>query len=121
MNATPPQLTPQRPSVIQLAIRERAALFVAYMPTIADGGIFIPTTRDYQMGEDVYVLITLPDDPERYPVAAKVVWITPPRSANRTPGVGIQFPPDESSKRLRERIEDILGDYLKSDRATQTI
>jgi type IV pilus assembly protein PilZ len=61
-----------RPSVIQLAIKEKAALYAAYIPLFEDGGIFIPTTREYRLGDDVYVLLTLPDDPQRYPVAGKV-------------------------------------------------
>ena len=56
MNAVPPPSTaPQanvptgpagvRPSVIQLAIKEKAALFAAYIPLFKTGGIFVPTTR----------------------------------------------------------------------------
>ncbi len=111
-----------RPSVIQLAIRERSALYAAYIPLFADGGIFIPTTRDYRLGEDVYVLLTLPDDPQRYPVAGKVGWITPSRAAaNRTQGVGVRFPGDEKSDMLKHKIEEILGSALASDRPTQTL
>jgi type IV pilus assembly protein PilZ len=69
--SSPSPATP-RPSVIQLAIKEKAALYTAYIPLFADGGVFIPTTRDYQLGDDVYVLLSLPDDPQRYPIAGKV-------------------------------------------------
>ena len=41
----------QRPSVIQLAIKERAALYAAYIPAFSTGGLFIPTTRDYKIGD----------------------------------------------------------------------
>ena len=111
-----------RPSVIQLAIKEKAALYTAYIPLFADGGVFIPTTRDYQLGDDVYVLLSLPDDPQRYPIAGKVAWVTPPRAAaNRTQGVGVRFPADEKSRVLKIKIEQILGAHLASDRPTQTI
>src|SRR6478736_1819009 len=110
-----------RPSVIQLAIKEKAALYAAYIPLFSDGGVFIPTTRDYKLGDDVYVLLSLPDDPQRYPVAGKVAWVTPARAAaNRTPGVGIRFPADEKSRLLKLKIEKILGGYLDSERPTQT-
>lgn len=116
-----PASTP-RPSVIQLSIKEKAALYAAYIPLFAQGGIFIPTTRDYQLGDDVYVLLALPDDPQRYPLAGKVAWITPPRAAgNRSQGVGVRFPDDEKSRYLKARIEQILGAHLGSERATQTI
>lgn len=117
-----PASTASRPSVIQLSIKEKAALYAAYIPLFADGGIFIPSTREYRLGDDVYVLLSLPDDPQRYPVAGKVAWVTPPKAAGgRTQGVGIRFPADEKSRQLKVKIEDILGAHLASDRPTQTI
>lgn len=111
-----------RPSVIQLAIKEKSALYSAYIPLFTAGGLFVPTTRDYRLGDAVYVLVSLPDDPQRYPIAARVAWITPANSAgNRTQGVGILFPSDEKSRALKLKIEDILGSHLVSDRSTQTI
>ena len=111
-----------RPSVIQLAIKEKAALYAAYIPMFTDGGVFIPTTRDYRLGDDVYVLLSLPDDAQRYPVAGKVAWVTPAKAAaNRTQGVGVRFPADEKSRVLKIKIEEILGGHLASERPTQTI
>jgi type IV pilus assembly protein PilZ len=111
-----------RPSVVQLAIKEKAALYAAYIPLFAEGGMFIPTTREYRLGDDIYVLLTLPEDPQRYPVAGRVAWITPAQaSGNRTQGVGIQFPADEKSRALKLKIEQILGSHLSSDRPTQTL
>jgi type IV pilus assembly protein PilZ len=111
-----------RPSVVQLAIKEKAALYAAYIPLFKEGGVFIPTTREYQLGADVYVLLTLPEDTQRYPVAGKVAWVTPARAAgNRTQGVGVRFPNDEKSRLLKLKIEEILGAHLASDRPTQTI
>jgi len=105
---------------MQLAIKEKGALHAAYIPFFEEGGIFVPTTREYRLGDDVYVLLTLPDDPQRYPVAGRVV--TPARAGgNRTQGVGIQFPKDEKSRQLKVKIEQILGAALGSDRPTQTI
>ena len=122
MATAPAAPSAPRPSVIQLAIKEKAALYAAYIPLFADGGVFIPTTRDYKLGDDVYVLLSLPDDPQRYPVAGKVAWVTPARAAaNRTQGVGVRFPSDDKSKLLKVKIEEILGGHLASERPTQTI
>lgn len=107
---------------MQLAIKEKAALYAAYIPLFAEGGIFVPTQRDYRLGDDVYVLLTLPDDPQRYPVAGRVAWVTPERApGNRTQGVGIQFPKDEKSAQLKAKIEQILGTALSSEKPTQTV
>jgi type IV pilus assembly protein PilZ len=121
-SAAPGVGTTPRPSVIQLAIKEKAALYAAYISSFTEGGIFIPSAKDYKLGDDVYVLITLPEDPQRYPVAGKVAWITPAKAAgNRTQGIGIRFPTDEKSKLLKIKIEQLLGAHLGSERPTQTI
>ena len=111
-----------RPSVIQLVFREKGALYAAYMPMFSEGGIFVPTTRDYKLGEDIYLLLSLPDDPQRYPVAGKVGWITPANaSGGRTQGVGVRFPSDEKTRLIKLKIEEILGTSISSQKPTQTI
>ena len=113
---------PARPSVIQLVFREKGALYAAYIPLFTDGGLFVPTTREYRLGEDIYLLLTLPEDPQRYPVAGKVAWITPANApGGRTQGVGVRFPADEKTRLLRLKIEEILGTSTQSQKPTQTI
>ncbi len=111
-----------RPSVIQLVFREKGALYAAYMPVFAEGGVFVPTTRDYKLGDDLYLLLSLPDDPQRYPVAGKVGWITPANaSGGRTQGVGVRFPNDDKTRVLKQKIEEALGTSIGSSKPTQTI
>ena len=77
---------------------------------LTDGGLFVPTTREYRLGEDIYLLLSLPDDPQRYPVAGKVAWITPAGANNsKAQGIGVHFPADEAGQRAKLRIEEILG------------
>lgn len=111
-----------RPSVIQLVFREKGALFAAYVPLLANGGIFVPTTRQYKLGDDIYLLLSLPEDPQRYPLAGRVAWITPANaSGGRTQGVGVAFPSDEKTRLLKLKIEAALGTQLQSAKPTQTI
>ena len=111
-----------RPSIVQLPIKDKETLHAAYIPLFKEGGIFIVSAREYKLGDDVYILLTLPDDTERHPVAGKVAWITPAQAAgNRSQGVGVRFPSNEKSRMLKSKIEEILGARLASDRATQTI
>lgn len=111
-----------RPSVIQLVFREKGALYAAYMPVLADGGLFVPTSREYRLGEDIYLLLTLPEDPNRYPIAGKVAWVTPANaSGGRTQGVGVRFPNDEKTRAVRLKIEESLGTAVSSSKPTQTI
>ena len=111
-----------RPSVIQLVFRETGALYAAYIPLLTDGGLFVPTQKPYRLGEDIYLLLSLPDDPQRYPVAGKVAWITPANaSGGRTQGVGVRFPADDKTRLLKLKIEEILGTQISSSRPTQTV
>jgi type IV pilus assembly protein PilZ len=119
---TVPATVSARPSVIQLVFREKGALYAAYIPLFSEGGLFVPTTREYRLGDDIYLLLSLPDDPQRYPVAGKVGWITPPNApGGRTQGVGVRFPTDEKTRLLKIKIEELLGTSIQSGKPTQTI
>jgi type IV pilus assembly protein PilZ len=111
-----------RPTVLSLAIKEKAALYAAYMPYLKNGGMFVPTQKPYKIGDEIYVILALMDDPNKYPIAGKVVWITPAgANHNKAQGIGVHFPDDDSGHRARLRIEEILGAALRSSRATHTL
>jgi len=111
-----------RPSVMQLTLKDRAALYGAYISAFTEGGIFSVTSREYDLGDELYVLLTLPDDPQRYAIAGIVAWITPANSqSGRAQGVGIRFPNDANSASVKRKIEALLGPMLLSERPTQTL
>lgn len=110
-----------RPSVISLAIREKAALYAAYMPYVQGGGIFVPTTRQAQLGDDLYLILTLLEDSTKFAVPGKVVWITPPGSTGRQQGLGIQFARNDAGAQVRAKIEELIGGALRSSRPTHTL
>ncbi len=111
-----------RAGMLSLSIKERTALYAAYLPFVKRGGLFIPTNRPYQMGDQVYMLLTLMDDPNKLPISGKVVWITPGGAqGNRQQGIGVQFDENEGSNTVRGKIEGILGNAMKSTRHTHTM
>ncbi|MEQ9507617.1 MAG: PilZ domain-containing protein, partial [Alloalcanivorax xenomutans] len=79
-----------RSGILSLSIKDKAALYAAYMPFIGNGGLFVPTEKAYQLGEEIFLLLSIMDEPEKIPVAGRVVWITP-RGAqgNRSAGIGV--------------------------------
>ena len=110
-----------RQGILSLTIKEKNALYAAYMPFIKNGGLFIPTTKQYQLGDEVFMLLTLMDDTGRIPVAGKVIWITPAGSeGNRATGIGVQFS-DQDGGATRSKIEGYLAGSLSSDRPTHTL
>lgn len=110
-----------RSSVMTLTIREKAALYASYMPLVARGGLFVPTTRPAQPGDSVYVMLQLMDDPARIPIAGRVVWVTPAGVPGRQQGIGVQFPDDDSGALAKQKIEQLVGGVLKSTRPTHTL
>lgn len=110
-----------RPGMLSLSIKDKASLYAAYMPYVVNGGLFIPTTKKYSLGDEVFMLLTLMEDAERLPVAGKIIWITPQGAqGNRSAGVGVQFSPQDKGA-TRNKIETHLAGALKSDRITHTM
>lgn len=119
---TPAAPPPRRPGVLSLSFKERAALYAAYLPFVKGGGLFVPTTKAYQLGEEIYLLLTLLDDPNKLAVAGKVVWVTPAGAqGGKNQGIGVQFVDNEAGKTARNKIENSLGGMLKSSRPTHTM
>ncbi len=111
-----------RQGILSLAIKDRGALYNAYMPFVKGGGLFVPTAKRYNLGDEVFILLTLMDEKDRLPVAGKVTWITPPGAqGNRTAGIGVQFNDSADGEAARTRIESILAGTLNSDRPTHTL
>jgi type IV pilus assembly protein PilZ len=110
-----------RPGVLSLTIKDKNALYAAYMPYVKGGGLFVPSNRRYKLGDEVFMLLTLLDSKEKIPVAGHVVWITPAGAqGGRTAGIGIQFSEKDSGV-ARNKIENILAGVLNSDRPTHTM
>ena len=107
--------------ILSLAIKDKGSLYAAYIPFIQNGGLFIPTTKPYKLGDEVFMLLSLMDETERLPVAGNVVWITPPNAqGNRTAGIGVKFS-NQDNGQTRNKIETLLAGALQADRPTHTM
>ena len=119
----PPKAAPAglRPGVLQFAIRDKAALHAAYMSFVEGGGLFVPTTRPAQLGDDVFAIVSLPDDPAKLPISGKVCWLTPAGVPGRQQGIGMRFASNEAGEQAKARIEKLLTGAMGSSRATHTL
>ena len=106
--------------MIALTIKDKVVLHNYYMPFLQNGGLFIANRTEYEIGDDVFILLNLMDESEKIPVAGKVVWIAKKGvKSPHTPGVGVQFSdPDNVAK---DKIENHLAGALSSDRPTHTM
>lgn len=106
--------------ILSISIKELSVLYSAYMPFVENGGLFIPTRKQYEMGDEVFILLGLMDELERLPVSGRVVWLTPSAAqGNRAQGIGVQF--TEKDNPARARIEKYLAGMLGGDRLTHTL
>ncbi|MEK6747646.1 MAG: PilZ domain-containing protein [Pseudomonadota bacterium] len=119
--AAPPALAGGGGAILHLTITDKAALHTVYMPFVRGGGFFVPTPRPFQMGDEVFVLVSLWDDAQPTPVLGNVVWITPMGvQGKRAAGIGVRFKQQEGEA-LRARVETLLAGLAKSDRITHTM
>jgi type IV pilus assembly protein PilZ len=109
-----------RNGILSLAIKDKAVLYAAYMPFVRNGGLFIPTKKEYELGDEVFMLLNLMDEAEKIPVAGRVVWVTPKGAqGQRAAGIGVQF--NDQDDIARTKIETYLAGALQSDRHTHTM
>jgi type IV pilus assembly protein PilZ len=107
--------------ILSLTIKDKSALYAAYMPFIRNGGLFIPTPKPYRLGDEVFMLLTLMDEKDKLPVAGRIVWVTPKGAqGQRSAGIGVQFSELDKGQ-TRGKIETYLAAALKSDRQTHTM
>lgn len=109
-----------RNGILSLTIKDKAVLYSAYMPYLQHGGLFVPTNKPYNIGDEVFMLLNLMDEPDKIPIAGKVVWVTS-RGAqgNRTAGIGVQFSEEDATANIK--IENHLAGSLQSDRPPHTL
>ncbi len=107
-------------NMLNIVLKDKSELYQRYMGFVENGGLFIPTHKRYRLGDDIFVLLTLPaDEVEKIPVAARVVWVTPKKAqSNRVHGIGVQF---RDSGVARDKIEVQLLGMLASDEPTYTM
>jgi len=110
-----------RSSMLQFSAPDANTLYAHYISKFQNGGIFVPTSRAFELGAEVIVALRLPDRAERFAIGGRVAWVTPANAQHgRSQGVGIAFEDDDRSKAVRATIEATLGDLLNSGGGTQT-
>jgi type IV pilus assembly protein PilZ len=111
-----------RPGVFTLVIRSKAALYAAWIPLLKGGGIFIPSSKPHTLGEEILILLTLLDDPNKIPLQGNVAWINPVHTTgNRPQGIGVQLADSEVARELKKKVEGLLAGALQSSRPTHTL
>lgn len=107
--------------VLSLTLADQKALAAAFMPFIKESGLFVRTDKIFHLGDEVFILLKLMDEPEKIMIQGKVVWITPFGAENkRIPGIGVQFV-GENAKEVRNKIDGYLAGYSIPPGGTDTL
>ena len=108
-----------RSTIVNLTIRDLDELYACFMPVVINGGLFIESSQQHKLGDEVFVVLELLNEPDKFPLSGKVVWVSPPGvGSNRKSGFAIQLP--EENRDLVGMIETHLSGRLNSDKPTQT-
>jgi len=108
--------------ILSLSIKDKQALYRSYMPFVQGGGLFVPSTKQFELGDEVFLLLTVMELDERLPIPGKVVWITPQGAAgNRKAGIGVQFADTQDGSHARAVIESHLTTMIKGNLNTYTM
>jgi type IV pilus assembly protein PilZ len=97
--------------IINYPIRDLQTLYASYLPFVSGGALFVPSNRTFPLGEDVFVVVTLPESTER---------VTHRMQGSRPAGFALQLLGDDGV-RLKNEIEKMLAGLLTSDRPTYTM
>ena len=56
-----------RSGILSLSIKDKAALYSAYMPFVTNGGLFVATDKNYKLGEEIFLLLNIMDESDGFP------------------------------------------------------
>ena len=110
-----------RGSIITCHIEDTDTLYASYLPFVNNGAIFVPSTNSHELGDEVFVAITLPGSSERMPLNGTVVWVNYKAQANRPAGFAVQFGTDAPSIKMKNEIERLLAGKSDSAMGTYTM
>ncbi|MYA29831.1 MAG: pilus assembly protein PilZ [Gammaproteobacteria bacterium] len=96
------------PGFYSLVLEDADSLSAAWLPFLDPGGLFVGTRRDHFPGEEVVLLLQLPDG-EKRSVAGSIAWISAEELSGQPPGAGVALDGDEGEA-LAEKIRRIVGD-----------
>lgn len=111
---------PRMGGLLQVNIADRATLQASYMPFVQGGGLFVPSKQAVKMGEDVFVLATLPNQSQKIPLTGKVIWLSHKQVANKPQGFAIQLN-GEKGIYYKMEAEKLLAGSMSADHPSFTM
>jgi type IV pilus assembly protein PilZ len=106
--------------ILAIEINDENTLYQHYMSFVQGGGLFVPTKKTYDLGDELFFLLSIYLRPDPIPMTGKVVWVAHKGSGSaKKEGVGVQL--SEEYVDLKVDIEQALTGTLHSHKPTLTM
>lgn len=113
-------MQPRMGGIIHANISDKETLYKSYMPYVAGGGLFIPSKQAVKLGDEVFVLTTLPDQSQKIPLTGKAIWISQKQNGIKPQGFGIQLM-GEKGVYFKSEAEKLLAGFKAEGRYSYTM
>lgn len=107
-------------NIIKINIATVSDLAKIYIKQFKFGGVFVAGKFDFKLGDEAFLIISLPENSEPCAVGGKICWIAPPSAVGYPEGIGIQFNSDKAGTDAKSRLEIILGGMLQKQNSSFT-
>lgn len=113
-------MQPQMGGIIQVNIPDKATLQASYMGYVQGGGLFVPSKQKVRMGQEIFILATLPEQSQKIPLTGKVIWLSHKQSGFKPQGFAIQLSGDKGIY-YKTEAERVLAGSMSLDRPSYTM
>jgi type IV pilus assembly protein PilZ len=108
--------------MLMLDVKNIDILYQSYLPFLRNGGLFYPTDKNYDLGDEVFMLLTLPESKDKRPIAGKIAWVNPKGvQGGRPAGIGVHFGDKDNDRETRDIITKLLAGRLNLEKRTYTM
>ena len=112
---------PGRGGILTCHIENIEMLYASYLSFVSNGALFVPSNDAQQLGNEVFIAITLPNSSERLPMNGKVVWINAKTQGGRPAGFAVQIGTDIAGQRIKNEVERLLAVKIDGLQSTYTM
>ncbi|WP_426138702.1 PilZ domain-containing protein [Psychrobacter sp. TWR1-1-1] len=112
---------PGRGGILTCHIENIEMLYASYLSFVSNGALFVPSNDAQQLGNEVFIAITLPNFSERLPMNGKVVWINAKTQGGRPAGFAVQIGTDIAGQRIKNEVERLLAGKIDGLQSTYTM
>ncbi len=101
-------------NILKLNISTKQELLKMYIQQFKYGGLFISGESSHKLGDELFLILNLPDNMEPLAVKGIVNWVSPAAAVGYPTGIGVQFHHDKAGVDVKSKIELMLGGLLQN-------